>query len=128
MTEKEIKELAREYINGCTKRAGFVILTESIINDFIDLFVAGFMKCLELNKENKWHKVADGDLPVESELWKNDPDNYRYEWFIVATVGKTHRALYSFAKKKWFIDYEEMMIGTSYFEPIAWCEFPKYTG
>ena len=68
MTEKEIKELAREYINSCTKRAGFVILTEGIMNDFIDLFVAGFMKCLELNKENKWHKVANGDLPVESEL------------------------------------------------------------
>ena len=65
MTEVEIKELARKYINSCTKRAGFVILTEGIMNDFIDLFVAGFMKCLELN-EIKWHKVADGDLPKEN--------------------------------------------------------------
>ena len=62
MTEVEIKELARKYINSCTKRAGFVILTEGIMNDFIDLFVVGFMKCLELN-EIKWHKVADGDYP-----------------------------------------------------------------
>lgn len=64
MTEVEIKELARKYINSCTKRAGFVILTEGIMNDFIDLFVAGFMKCLELI-EIKWHKVADGDLPKD---------------------------------------------------------------
>lgn len=64
MTEVEIKELARKYINSCTKRAGFVILTEGIMNDFIDLFVAGFMKCLELKAGSpKWHKVADGDLP-----------------------------------------------------------------
>lgn len=49
MTEEEIKELSREYIDSCTKRAGFVILTENIKNDFIDLFVAGYMKCLELN-------------------------------------------------------------------------------
>ena len=63
MTDEGIKGLAREYIDNCTERAGFVILTENIKNDFIDLFVAGFMKCLELNKEIKWHKVADGDLP-----------------------------------------------------------------
>lgn len=63
MTEEGIKELAKEYIDSCTKRAGFVILAEGIKSDFIDLFVAGFMKCLELNKEIKWHKVADGDLP-----------------------------------------------------------------
>ena len=75
----------------------------------------------------KWHKVADGDLPKEPEFLKNDLDNHRYEWYIVASVGKPSRALYSFAKKKWFIDYEEMMIGTNYFEPIAWCEFPEYT-
>lgn len=49
MTEEEIKELAREYIDSCTKRTGFVNLTENIKNDFIDLFVAGYMKCLELN-------------------------------------------------------------------------------
>lgn len=75
-----------------------------------------------------WHNLQKNpaDLPLESEFLKDDPDNHRYEWFIVATVGKTHRALYSFSKKKWFIDYEEMMIGTSYFEPIAWCEFPEF--
>lgn len=64
MTEKETKELAIEYIDSCTKKAGFVILAEQIKNDFIDLFVAGFNKCLELEAgKPKWHKVADGDLP-----------------------------------------------------------------
>ena len=50
ITEEEIKELGREYVDTCTRRAGFVILTENIKSDFIDLFVAGFMKCLELNE------------------------------------------------------------------------------
>ena len=50
MTEEEIKELGREYVDTGTRRAGFVILAENIKNDFIDLFVAGFMKCLELNE------------------------------------------------------------------------------
>lgn len=38
MTEEQIRELAREYIDSCTERAGFVILTENIKNDFIDGF------------------------------------------------------------------------------------------
>ena len=75
----------------------------------------------------KWHKVTDGDLPKEPEFLKSHPDNHRYEWFLVATVGRPDKALYSFAKKKWFIDYEEMMLGDSYFKPIAWCEIPQYT-
>ena len=80
------------------------------------------------NKANEWHNLQKNpvDLPLESEFLKNEPDNHRYEWFIVATVGKSRRALYSFSKKKWFINYEEMKIGTSYFEPIAWCEFPEF--
>lgn len=58
MTDEKIREFAREYIDSCTKRAGFVILTENIKNDFIDLFVAGYMKCLELNAgKPKWHKL-----------------------------------------------------------------------
>lgn len=58
MTDEKIRELAREYIDSCTKRAGFVILTENIKNDFIDLFIAGYMKCLELNASKpKWYKL-----------------------------------------------------------------------
>ena len=107
MTEVEIKELARKYINSCTKRAGFVILTEGIKNDFIDLFVAGFMKCLELN-EIKWHKVADGDLPKE---------NKRYLCKIKEFVGSG-------------ISYECFDYDTEYSacgDVIAWCEIQKYT-
>ena len=51
ITEEEIKELGREYVDTCTRRAGFIILPENIKSDFIDLFVAGFMKCLEINEE-----------------------------------------------------------------------------
>lgn len=70
MSEKEIEELARQYIDSCTERNGFVILTEGIKSDFIDLFVAGFMKCLELKAGGqKWHKVADGDLPTEEKQY-----------------------------------------------------------
>lgn len=63
MKEEAIRKLAEDYIDSCTKKSGFVILAESLKGDFIDLFVAGFMKCLEINKANEWHFVKDGDLP-----------------------------------------------------------------
>lgn len=65
MKEEEIRKLAEDYIDSCTKKSGFVILAESLKGDFIDLFVAGFMKCLEINKSNEWHYVKD-KLPKES--------------------------------------------------------------
>lgn len=77
---------------------------------------------------NVWHDLTKNpdDLPIEPDILKNEPESHRYEWFIVAGVGKSMRALYSFAKEKWFIDYEEMRIGANYFEPIAWCDFPQF--
>ena len=59
MKEEEIRKLAEDYIDSCTKKSGFVILAESLKGDFIDLFVAGFMKCLEINKPNEWHYMKD---------------------------------------------------------------------
>ena len=59
MKEKEIRKLAEDYIDSCTKKSGFVILADGIKGDFIDLFVAGFMKCLEINKPNEWHYMKD---------------------------------------------------------------------
>lgn len=109
MTEVEIKELARKYINSCTKRAGFVILTEGIMNDFIDLFVAGFMKCLELN-EIKWHKVADGDLPEDSRLV-----------LIQMVNGNTTMGIYYVNAWREICNCKELT------GVIAWCEIPKYT-
>lgn len=108
MTEREIKELARKYINKCTKRARFVILTEGIMNDFIDLFVAGFMKCLELNKEVKWHKAADGDLPEEEIEVLND------DGVEVMLINGHWRYVYG---SEWEDDAHV----------DHWCEIPEYT-
>ena len=69
MKEEEIRKLAEDYIDNCTKKSGFVILAESLKGDFIDLFVAGFMKCLEVNKANEWHYVKDGDLPKDDKQY-----------------------------------------------------------
>ena len=69
MKEEEIRKLAEDYIDSCTKKSGFVILAESLKGDFIDLFVAGFMKCLEINKADEWHYLKDGDLPKENKLY-----------------------------------------------------------
>ena len=33
MTEEEIREFAREYIDSCTKRAGFVILNKHKVKE-----------------------------------------------------------------------------------------------
>ena len=70
MKEEEIRKLAEDYIDSCTKKSGFVILAESLKDDFIDLFVAGFMKCLEINKSNEWHDLEKNpnDLPSKGRL------------------------------------------------------------
>lgn len=93
MKEEEIKKLAEDYIDSCTKKSGFVILAEGIKSDFIDLFVAGFMKCLEINKENEWHYVKDGDLPplntnvLVIHRWARTPEvGKRIEVFINSSV------------------------------------------
>lgn len=115
MTEEEIKELAKKYIDSCTTRAGFVILTEGIKSDFIDLFVAGFMKCLEQKATNpKWHKVADGDLPKNSD----DETLYLVYW------GENDYGVAQFNNSRWWsldsgwYDAEDV---------IAWCEIKQYT-
>ena len=103
---------------------------EAEINFIRDLYSQGFASGFTVNSDNKiiWHDLRKNpdDLPIEPDILKNEPDNHRFEWFIVAYVGKSTRALYSFAKKKWFGDYEEMMIGNSNFEPKAWCDFPQF--
>jgi len=87
----------------------------------------GFLAGLKAGRP-QWHdlKKDPKDLPIEPDILKNKPDNHRYEWFIVNDVGKSMSALYSFAKEKWFVDYEEMIIGANYFEPNVWCEIPQF--
>ena len=113
MTEDKIKELAREYIDNCTERAGFVILTEGIKRDFVDLFVAGFMKCLELNKGVKWHKVAE-ELPP---LWKG------LRQTSIRIVDNYDRIIiYDYGSEKWR-DLEGESLGI---QPDYWCEIPQF--
>ena len=69
MKEEEIRKLAEDYIDSCTKKSGFVILAEQIKGDFIDLFVAGFMKCLEINKTNEWHFVSKEGFPNKDDIY-----------------------------------------------------------
>lgn len=110
MIEEQIKEFAREYIDSCTKRAGFVILTENIKNDFIDLFVAGYMKCMESNTDRpKWHNLRKNpnDLPNDDRIVSDqEGNNVRYVKHL----------------NKWFYRHR-----TCEANVIAWCEIPKYT-
>ena len=69
MKEEEIRKLAEDYIDSCTKKSGFVILAESLKGDFIDLFVAGFMKCLEVNKTDEWHFVSKEGFPNKDDIY-----------------------------------------------------------
>ena len=96
MFEKELEEKARDYIDRCTKSAGFVILPEQLKQDFIDLYVAGARE-----NQLQWHKVADGDLP----------DNCRYVW---TNVGAGYHD-----NDGWWDDCGRLQ------NVIAWCE-PKF--
>jgi len=115
MTDEEIKELAREYINGCTKRADFVILTEGILSDFIDLFVAGFMKCSELHEAIKWHDLTKdpNDLPPA------DPMLPRCSIQVFGTAKTPMH--YDFTNREWVSDLSYETVN-----PIAWYDIPDY--
>ena len=117
MTEEEIKVLAREYIDSCTTRAGFVILTEGIKSDFIDLFVAGFMKCLEQKATKpKWHKVADGDLPKVTGDYITNIGVLTYDHYG-NNIYKWHTPFCEACDYGDEVDDDEV---------IAWCEIPQY--
>ena len=96
MFEKELEEKARDYIDRCTKSAGFVILPEQLKQDFIDLYVAGARE-----NQLQWHKVADGDLPKDA----------RYVW---TNVGAGYHD-----DDGWWDDFGRLQ------NVIAWCE-PKF--
>ena len=100
MKEEEIRKLAEDYIDSCTKKSGFVILAESLKGDFIDLFVAGFMKCLEINKTSKWHYVKDRDYPKDNKpvlciLGDIDSDSFEVGYYNdVGSGGHWHFETY----------------------------------
>lgn len=110
MKEEEIRKLAEDYIDSCTKKSGFVILAESLKGDFIDLFVAGFMKCLEINKANEWSYVED-KLPPEKVpliIITLDKNKKRRVW-----VGE-----YNGGNGQWWTGYFNHFIDV----PYAWKE------
>ena len=96
MTKEELEEKARDYIDRCTKSAGFVILPEQLKQDFIDLYMAGARE-----NQLQWHKVADGDLPKDA----------RYVW---TNVGAGYHD-----DDGWWDDFGRLQ------GVIAWCE-PKF--
>lgn len=96
MTKEELEEKARDYIDRCTKSAGFVILPEQLKQDFIDLYMAGARE-----NQLQWHKVADGYLPKDA----------RYVW---TNVGAGYHD-----DDGWWDDFGRLQ------NVIAWCE-PKF--
>ena len=62
MTNEELEEKARDYIDRCTKSAGFVILPEQLKQDFIDLYMAGARE-----NQLQWHYPSKGEYPKEGE-------------------------------------------------------------
>lgn len=125
MLEEEIEELAKQYIDRCTERAGFVILTENIKKDFIDLFVAGFMKCLELNKEIKWHKIFKDkpyneyyDLP-QGNLPKNE--NFYFVKLKNGYIKICELKYDPWNKRKYFYDLH----GMKQSNVAEWLDYPE---
>ena len=96
MTNEELEEKARDYIDRCTKSAGFIILPEQLKQDFIDLYMAGARE-----NQLQWHKVADGDLPKDA----------HYVW---TNVGAGYHD-----NDGWWDDFGRLQ------NVIAWCE-PKF--
>ena len=89
MTKEELEEKARDYIDRCTKSAGFVILPEQLKQDFIDLYVAGARE-----NQLQWHYVKDGDLPEEN------------QWVLVYDGSYTVCNYHSNTPIKWLDNYE----------------------
>ena len=65
--KEEIEKLAEEYVDKCPKRYGFVIRSDAMKHNFIDLFVAGYNSCLEKQKKRI--------LELEAENAKLERDN-----------------------------------------------------
>ena len=65
------------------------------------------------NKANEWHFVKDGDLPDTTRLVVVKYENEKEE-----DVDKFH---YPYG-------WESVMEGYYDYDPIAWCEIPKFEG
>ena len=121
MKEEEIMKLAEDYIDSCTKKSGFVILAEGLKRDFIDLFVAGFMKCLEINKPNEWHYIKNGDYPRDKKtvlalcIVGGEPYPYLAQYWKGSTTAKKNGVDLNWSC--WLNNMQREVV-----EPYAWRE------
>ena len=120
--QTEIRKLAEKYIDSCTQKTGFVILPGCLKEDFIDLFVAGFMKCLEINKPNEWHDLRKNpdDLPKKV-------GNYVVCYLDTMHERHTFELSYvDYLVKEHWVDVYNHNIEKYDEGVIAWCEIPKF--
>ena len=108
MTNEELEEKARDYIDRCTKSAGFVILPEQLKQDFIDLYMAGARE-----NQLQWHKVADGDIPKENKLY-------------LVQIKDNGLAIAYFNGRHWETRYNLGYSGHCVETVIAWHEIPTF--
>lgn len=109
------KELAKEYVDKLYAekvskedydKDGWILYRSDDISDaFLDGIKAG---------RPKWHKVADGDLPKNSD----DEKLYLVYW------GEDDYGVAQFNNSRWW------SLDSGWFdaeEGVAWCEIPQYT-
>lgn len=98
MFEKEAKSYAESFEKEYHTAYG------ACLDSFRDGAEFGYNKAMA----NEWHKVADGDLPIDDRIVSDqEGNNVRYV---------KHR-------NNWFYRHR-----TCEADVIAWCEIPKYTG
>ena len=114
------KELAKEYVDKLYAekvskedydKYGWILYGSE---DISDAFLAGLKTGKDTNVSTKWRKVADGDLPKNSDNEKL----YLVYW------GDNDYGVAQFNNSRWWsldsgwYDAEDV---------IAWCEIPQYT-
>lgn len=104
MTDEE--KLAEEYVKSVIDVNAF---DWKIVREIGLAFLAGLK-----SGRPKWHKVADGDLPKNSD----DKNLYLVYW------GENDYGVAQFNNSRWW------SLDSGWFdaeEVVAWCEIPKYT-
>jgi hypothetical protein len=93
------EEMAKEYANPWETSLAYVSVKEA--------FLAGLKAGKDMNVPIKWHKVADGDLPDNTDSVLSDKGVIVY---------------YNFTHACWVDERASVEID----EVIAWCELPKW--
>ena len=85
------------------------------IDDCYDLAIIKehFLAGLKSGRQEKWHKVSDGDLPKENKLY-------------LVEIKDNGLAIAYFNSRHWETRYNLGESGHCVETVIAWCEIPKY--